>query len=111
MPFVDEVLGLFGDHQAECLASRDRDDACVFGDAAATVEVGGLRLHFVRDRGLVSVEVGLRPPDDVVLNPALQRYVDGLGAPVCPCPAMPESRPSPSAATGASAPISAALLY
>ena len=40
----------------------DAYDERNFGDAEATFELGGLRLHFVRDRGIETIDVEI--PDD-----------------------------------------------
>lgn len=62
------------------------DDDADFGDAHVTLEVDGLRLHVVNDRGARTVEVGLKIVDPLgpLVHPALAGFVDGEGRPTCP---------------------------
>lgn len=61
-------------------------DEASFGDANVTLEVDGLRLHVVNDRGAQTVEVGLKIVDPLVprTHPALAGFLDGAGQPTCP---------------------------
>lgn len=61
-----------------------------FGNAAATIELDGLRLHIVRDRGDPTVEVGLQifAPIGPLVHPSLEEYADGHGQPTCPLEAL-----------------------
>ena len=56
-----------------------------FGNATVTLELDGLRLHVVNDRGVQTLEVGLiGSPDEADEHPALNRFKDGSGMPTCP---------------------------
>ena len=61
-----------------------------FGNAAATIELDGLRLHIVSDRGDSTVEVGLQIIDPIGprVHPSLGGYADGNGQPTCPLEAF-----------------------
>ena len=59
----------------------DNFDADNFGNATATLELDGLRLHVVNDRGIETVEVGFQSIHPVE---PLEAFVDGQGKPVCP---------------------------
>ena len=64
-------------------------DEASFGDANVTLEVDGLRLHVVNDRGTQTVEVGLKIVDPLgPRHPALAGFLDGAGQPTCPLEAL-----------------------
>ena len=64
----------------------ESEDEEHFGNAIVTLELYGLRLHIVNDRGVESVEVGLTFKDatNYQLHPALDGFRDGTGHPTCP---------------------------
>ena len=81
-PFAESVLERLrqldrGEPELIC----DDYDSDNFGNATATIRLGGLRLHVINDRGIESVEVGFQS-----VHPAgpLEAFVDGRGKPVCP---------------------------
>ena len=81
-PFTESVLERLrefnrGEPQLIC-DSYDRDN---FGNASVTVELDGLRLHVVNDRGMETVEVGFRRFHPIG---SLEEFVDGQGESVCP---------------------------
>lgn len=57
-----------------------------FGDASVTLDVDGLRLHVINDRGVRTVEIGLDLDGaaDAPVHPALRTFKDGQGKPTCP---------------------------
>ena len=59
----------------------DEYDGDNFGNAVVTIELDGLRLHVVNDRGIETVEVGYRCTRPIA---PLEAFVDGQGEPVCP---------------------------
>ncbi|MCY4143254.1 MAG: hypothetical protein OXG08_06145 [Gammaproteobacteria bacterium] len=63
--------------------SKDEDS---FEYGSITLEIEGLRLHIVNDRGLQTVEVGLQIVDPLgpLVHPALEGFKDGEGEPTCP---------------------------
>ena len=62
------------------------EDEELFGNASVTLELDGLRLHIVNDRGVQSVEVGLetKDPSRSHVHRALEGFRDGTGNPTCP---------------------------
>ena len=88
MSFAEEMvarLAKLGRGRPELIAAGN-EDAESFGNATVTVELDGLRLHFIRDRGTTTVEIGLKVgnPTDPSVHPALRGFVDGQGQPTCP---------------------------
>ena len=86
-PFVQSVLERLkelnrGEPQLIC----DGHDDDNFGNATATVELDGVRLHIVNDRGIWPVEVGFEivNPGEPLVHPSLSGFVDEAGKPVCP---------------------------
>ena len=59
----------------------DNYDNDNFGNVMATIELDGLRLHVVNDRGIETVEVGFQSTHPI--GP-LEAFLDGQGGPVCP---------------------------
>ena len=57
-----------------------------FGDASVTLDVNGLRLHVINDRGVRTVEVGLKVTGsaNAPVHPGLGTFKDGQGKPTCP---------------------------
>ena len=80
---LDSVKRIGRGTPALVCASGDEAD---FGDATVTLEVDGLRLHIVNDRGTQTVEIGLKvvDPSPPRVHPALAGFVDGAGQPTCP---------------------------
>ena len=81
---VLERLRKLGRGEPELLCDGYDEDN--FGNATATIELDGLRLHVVNDRGIKTVEIGFQIDDTIVtsVHPALEGFVDGRGQPVCP---------------------------
>ena len=85
--FTQSVLGKFeqidrGRPDVICESESDKD----FGNANVTLELDGLRLHVVNDRGVQTVEIGLTIVNPVgpPVHPALIGFKDGDGKPTCP---------------------------
>lgn len=86
--YAESVLGAFdavgrGTPRLIC----ESTDAEHFGDGSVTLELDGLRLHVVSDRGIQTVEVGLKivnPVGGPPVHPALGGFRDGAGIPTCP---------------------------
>ena len=81
-PFAESVLKRLtkldrGEPHIIC----DEYDGDNFGNAVATIELDGLRLHVVNDRGIETVEVGYQRTHPI--GP-LEAFVDGQGKPTCP---------------------------
>ena len=81
-PFAESVLERLrqldrGEPELIC----DDYDSDNFGNATATIRLGGLRLHVINDRGIESVEIGFQSVHPIE---PLDAFVDGRGRPVCP---------------------------
>ena len=90
-PFTVGVVGALkqiGRGSPDVICSSESKDN--FGNADVTLEVDGLRLHVVNDRGVQTLEVGLTVGDPAgpLAHSALTGFKDGAGSPTCPLEIM-----------------------
>ena len=78
-PFAESVLERlrnFGRGEPKLICDNCDEDN--FGNATATIQLDGLRLHVVNDRGVETVEIGFQAFHPIA---SLETFVDGQGQP------------------------------